>query len=389
MEPDAPPNGVLESRALTGLRGLAAFMVVSHHLYLKIGSGSPLLGLHWLLQRGYLGVDLFFVLSGFVLSMTYGAWFDGSRTRSIGSYLRFMSRRVARLWPLHAMVLCLIVLLERGVGVAVSVNALVANLAMIQAWGVSGEINPPAWSVSTEFLAYTLFPVLTLLALRGRLRPWLCALGIVLALAVCMRFAPPMGLARRGQLDLYFNYSVLPVLRCLAGFLLGMLAWRVGLIPWVQRLASWPALGPAALAALMALMVTRTNDLMSYGLLPLVVLGMHYGRGPVQRALGADPLHRLGVLSFAIYLVHVALLARMPFGWAPLEVELAAYLLLTLAAAAAAYTLIEEPRPSPAPLQRRKHSSPPPSSSSRTRNALPRRQTPAPDSCPCFSPPED
>ena len=56
-----------------------------------------------------MGVDLFFVLSGFVLSMAYGTWFDGHRRVVVVDYLRFMARRFARLWPLHATVLLLIV----------------------------------------------------------------------------------------------------------------------------------------------------------------------------------------------------------------------------------------------------------------------------------------
>ena len=98
-----------ESRALTGLRGVAAMLVLLHHVYLHLGVERHLPVLEPMLRRGYLGVDLFFVLSGFVISMAYGGWFDGSGPRWFTNYLRFLARRVARLWPLHATLVLMLI----------------------------------------------------------------------------------------------------------------------------------------------------------------------------------------------------------------------------------------------------------------------------------------
>ena len=72
-------KSISESRALTGLRGLAALLVAAHHASLHFTGGGTLPVVSGLLRRGYLGVDLFFVLSGFVMSMVYGTWFARAR----------------------------------------------------------------------------------------------------------------------------------------------------------------------------------------------------------------------------------------------------------------------------------------------------------------------
>ena len=343
MTQDKAKSGA-ESRALTGLRGLAAALVVAHHVYLHVGLAPALEPLQPALQHGYLAVDFFFVLSGFVLSMTYGHWFATPRPGALPGYLRFLCRRVARLWPLHVTILLALLMFKVDVYEhPPSVRSVLMNAAMIQAWGFSSGINPPSWSISTEFLAAFLFPVLALLALRGRVTPVLCAIAIVLALLFCVTHGPPIGEARRGALDLFWNYAFLPAIRCLAGFTLGMLAWRAGQIPLVQSLASNPLAGPLALFAAAALLAAGAPDLLIYPTFPVIVLGLHYGRSPAHRLISIPPIHTLGALSYAIYLIHYELLMKSPLVWAPMPIVLIAYALATLLLAALAQAIIEKP----------------------------------------------
>ncbi len=331
-----------ESRALTGLRGVGAVLVMLHHFYLTLALHHFVPLLNGLLLKGYLGVDLFFVLSGFVMAMVYGSWFPGTADGRLRRSGVFFFRRAARLWPLHAvMVLVLTSVALHGGGL--SPRTVAANLLMVQAWGISAEINTPAWSVSTECFAYLLFPLCAGTVLRGRGGAWL---GLAMAaglLAAATAWAPAIGDMRRGQLDIYYNYSVLPVLRCLAGFVLGMVAWRVQGSGAVRRVASLAATGPLALAAMFALMLLQSNDLLIYPLLPVIVVGFHHGRGGVWRAFAAGPLHQLGVLSYAVYLVHYGMLRWFPFGWASLRTELFAYMLATSAVAIVAHRAVELP----------------------------------------------
>ncbi len=353
--PAAPPAAAVpESRALTGLRGAGALLVMLHHASLHLGLEARMPALGAVLRKGYLGVDLFFVLSGFVMCMVYGGWFTGRSASAnpdaahsqaahpLAAVAVFLVRRVARIWPLHAVVLG--VLLAAGALLGSpghSARLILANVAMVQAWGVSAAINPPAWSVSTEFLAYLLFPLLAHPVLRSRAGPAVAALAIAAALAACLALAPPLGPGRRGLLDIYFNNSPLPALRCLAGFMLGMLAWRAGLAPAVRRMARRAWAAPAALA--LALAAAGVNDLLALAMMPLVVLGAHHGRGLACRLLAAQPLHGIGTLSYAAYLIHYALLFPLPPGAAPVLTVLVLYTATTFLLALIAHYAAEMP----------------------------------------------
>ncbi len=346
-----------ESPALTGLRGIAAVLVVMHHASLYLG-GVDLPWAGGLLRKGYLGVDLFFVLSGFVMSMVYGSWFTGSwyaggapgpvapgrRAGMAGPLAVFLVRRAGRVWPLHAAVLgVLLAGLALSGQVLPSVRFTMANLLLVQGWGVSGEINAPAWSVSTEVVAYLLFPLLAGPVLRWR---WGAVLGVAAAaalLAACLALAPPVGPARRGMLDIHMNYSVLPVMRCLAGFLLGMVAWRAGRAPAVARLACQSWTGAGVFLLVLGLMLARADDLLVLALIPLVVVGLHRGRGGPWRLFTLRPVHGLGVLSYAIYLIHYELLPVLLDGPGPVAARLALYAAATLLLAGLAHYFIERP----------------------------------------------
>jgi peptidoglycan/LPS O-acetylase OafA/YrhL len=332
-----------ESRSLTGLRSVGALLVLLHHFSLHFGLEPPIPLIGPMLRRGYLGVDLFFVLSGFVIAMVYGSWFGAGLPGFPGRWALFMVRRAARLWPLHAAVVGVALLSLALEGAALHPLTVLANLLMVQGWGFSTEINSPAWSVSTEWFAYAIFPLLAPLMLRERAGVALGLACVVALLATDMVLAPALGLGRRGELDIYYNYSVLPVLRCLAGFMLGMAAWRWGRVAAVRAALGNGWAGPAALASMLALMMSGVHDLVVYPLLPLIVLGFHLGRGPVVRLFASGPLYRLGVLSYGFYLVHFMILQCFPFGWGPRWVELAAYVAVTAGVAAGLHRWVERP----------------------------------------------
>jgi peptidoglycan/LPS O-acetylase OafA/YrhL len=120
------------------------------------------------LRYGYLGVDLFFVLSGFVLTMVYANSFT---SLSRYEYLRFLQVRLARIYPLHLATLLLgatLVLTFPKYAMELddsaqrfSFSAFIACLLLIQNWAhwIPTSWNVPSWSLSAEWLAYLLFPI--------------------------------------------------------------------------------------------------------------------------------------------------------------------------------------------------------------------------------------
>ena len=160
-------------RQLTGIRAVAAVWVLFYHLQGPLDTlgvmSIPVLS--DVIRVGRLGVDLFFALSGFILTHTY--------LRKLGPKaharptLEFWWLRLARIYPVHFVML-------NVAGLAVVAQALITgenkdrpwlnpidyirNLLLIQEWGPNPERgwNVVAWSLSMEWLAYLLFPVVVL-----------------------------------------------------------------------------------------------------------------------------------------------------------------------------------------------------------------------------------
>jgi peptidoglycan/LPS O-acetylase OafA/YrhL len=172
-----------------GIRGMAAFLVFVFHLQVILAWGgidlvkvAPMLG-----RSGYLWVDCFFVLSGFILSYVYAAQFDPVHGRSASAAGAFWRARFARIYPLHAATLATLVLIRESASLAGlgradvlygkdTLPALVSNALLVQSWELHGRLtwNVPAWSISTEAAAYLLFPVLCRCVGRSQPCPGCC-----------------------------------------------------------------------------------------------------------------------------------------------------------------------------------------------------------------------
>jgi peptidoglycan/LPS O-acetylase OafA/YrhL len=281
-----------EIRSLTSLRGVAAFWVLLHHLAGSYPKAFPAFSTLFI-ERGYLAVDLFFVLSGFVMALTYRGMFERQPVWS--AYPDFLVRRIARVVPLNAAVIL-------GIGVVVaflgprvselggcaplagSLGHLIANMLLVQEWGFSCSINPPAWSVSVEMAAYVAFPLLLALA-WSRLWPVM----LVIAVSALVLQFDMAGLAKA-------------YIRCFAGFFEGLICYRVYL--WVASKRWLPWLEIAIVAALLAFIGWSAQLEPIVLLFPPLIVVLAAEQGWVGRFLRVRPLHYLGELSFALYLVH-------------------------------------------------------------------------------------
>ncbi|MBO9557500.1 MAG: acyltransferase [Caulobacter sp.] len=170
-------------KPLTALRFFAAFWVVMYHYWPNLSAAAP----PAVIAKGYLGVEAFFTLSGFILCHVYLQGVGNGRFR----YGDFLWNRLARVYPLHLVTLAGVGLMAFAAGLAgiavdknmLAWSALPANLLLVQAWGfapVSGW-NHPSWSISAEWFAYLCFPAFAVVAWKLRERPRL-AVGLALAL---------------------------------------------------------------------------------------------------------------------------------------------------------------------------------------------------------------
>lgn len=283
-------------KSLTALRGIAALWIVLHHFWPQTDSPTP-----YLIAKGYLAVDLFFILSGVVLYIVYAQSFAQGQF----SWRSFAVKRFARLYPVHLVTLCVaVVILSIGPSLGVQGRALpydfgqmiALHLSLLHAWGITetGGLNYPSWSLSAEALAYLLFPLLCALALR--LRPMVLLNFATLSLVAIYIFIP-MAWPDQTFTRLENDWGVI---RILPEFLLGMSVARVIKTPVKFR---QPRPKSAPLIGLSLAMITLG---LGTDLDILCVFGFATGlAGCLVRDPGAHPaLTILGTMSYSLYMSH-------------------------------------------------------------------------------------
>lgn len=299
-------------KPLTSLRFFAAAWVVLY-TYIHELKGAPTIGL---LDKGYLGVDLFFVLSGFILCYVY---FEAFRDGGF-SYGKFVTLRLARIYPLHLATLMFTLLLIAAAAImgqhldpnADNWAALPAHLTLTQAWGLAptASFNHPSWSISAEWFAYLSFPATAFLAVRLEKRPML-AVGLAMGLMAAMYcgFAALMGFSLTHAT---FQWGAL---RIVPAFLYGAalyLAWRGGAVQRRGVALSGAVMATAIIVFAASFAPVDLLIVVASGLLVLSLAGLapRAGKGGL---MSGRVLVYLGEISFATYMIYV------PWKWVYLK----------------------------------------------------------------------
>jgi peptidoglycan/LPS O-acetylase OafA/YrhL len=345
----APATPRADLPALTGIRGLAAWFVVLYHV--RLGPLPYLPGwANLALAKGYLAVDLFFMLSGFVLWLNYS---DRLRRDGMKAVPKYLARRVARVWPLHLFMLALTVVFAAGLAATGKLNPdhypwaeLPLHVLLVHNWGFTHALtwNDPSWSISGEAAAYLIFPLIVVAGdWRSRSPAWAIAGLLLLALLL----AAVMGW--NGAFILDRDIPRFGLLRAATEFSMGTILcalWRRW-CPAPRRTAALAAAlmaGAVLLAFAAAAPETLVVPLFLAGLLLAVALTADHRFNP----LASRPVHYLGEISYSTYLVHFLLyiLFKMLFVADPLNVApglIGLFLLLTLTASVALYHGVERP----------------------------------------------
>ena len=291
--------------SLTGLRWFAAAWVVLYHLvYFQAVDFGTINRLAW---TGYLGVEFFFVLSGFVLVWAFE---PGDSVRG------FYRRRFARIFPLHLLFLLPGVVLLVADRIDVSVRSIVLTIPLLEAWwpGSVGtnSLNPPDWTLSCEAFFYALFPFIAAVLVAARdATVRLVAVGSAVAMLVQL-LVLKAALSGEAAYQITYHYPFYRVGEFIIGVALGVLVRR-GALPRVP-------LGIAVAATLLAVVAlcsaTRfiltergTTQLITLPVFALLIASAAQAdvRGGVS-PFRHPALVKLGVWSFALYLAHVPLL---------------------------------------------------------------------------------
>ena len=308
--------------SLTGLRGVAALWVLGFHVCKIAGEGGAAWASHGgVLTFGWTGVDLFFVLSGFILMWVHGAEFKQPTGAALG---RFAAGRVLRVYPLSLVVLSLIAVLaavdpgfvawSRTQDPAnFSAGALIRTALLATRWtNAPGDWNEPTWSLSAEIVGYLAFPLLAFVLMRCRIAT---AVAIAAAsLATLAAFELMTGLVGSNPID-----QIPAMMRMGCGFIAGMAACRVRLLLGPQGMRSS---GAGALLVCLGLGVAlqlKTGSLLAPAAFALLIFCLSFGQdGALNRALSSKPALFLGRVSFPLYLLHLT-----PLLWLTSHIRLA------------------------------------------------------------------
>ncbi|MDB5724968.1 MAG: acyltransferase [Novosphingobium sp.] len=290
--------------ALDSLRGICAIVVALYHF-----QTTGWLHNNAMVSHGFLFVDFFFVLSGFVIAGSYRSRLASRQTR----IAQFMTLRLGRVYPLHLFVLVLFVAFRlvsiAGFGVPFGpgeeptrpseIGSLLATIPLVQIFWFDVALvrwNGPSWSIAAELWSYLIF-------------------------AVILRFAGPrinlvvgtIALAAGAYLTLAFsgidNMTLgVPMVRCLYSFPLGVLAFAA--LARARRFAiSWsPAVATGAELMVSAAAIAAVALGMSL-LAPLIfacaVLVFSLERGAPSAFLRRPSFVWLGAISYSIYMAHL------------------------------------------------------------------------------------
>lgn len=295
-----------ELYSLTAIRGILAWWVVLYHFRDPLSSVTPSPIFH-IISNGYLAVDFFFVLSGFVLSYRYiGPRLSQSHFR----YINFTMHRWRRIYPAHIVVLLLftvnpvlhLYLSNSGVIPQTYDPAyFLLSCLLVQNWGFTDELawNVPAWSISTEWFAYLCFPGMLILLrkVNSVTFEWLLYLLLI-------AYALPQSAGSFGD-SLGESIPEFGLLRCLMEFAIGCLTWRLletlGPVKTLHRLLF-------GLGAVVPLACYASGLLPDYATVPLafsstICLLAYAPLDAFGRPI-AMTLLLMGRMSYSTYIVH-------------------------------------------------------------------------------------
>lgn len=333
---------------LTGLRGIAAWWVVLFHFKEFLPPVFP----GWIMEtvrNGFLAVDLFFVLSGLIIAHNYLHMFSRFKLREYGY---FLGVRLARIYPLHIVMLLIFLINPIAIAVAGSdtINPIrysptyyMLSIFLLQNWGftVSLAWNVPAWSISTEWFVYLGFPLVAWVANRGARSVTVSLAGIVVPLLILALALDTVGTTLGGAI------VENGLLRCFTEFIAGVFVHRL----WLQS-DQHPIHDLLAATVLAGAAVCYFYlDFADQWTIPVSWVCAVFLMANCQRAATAifsnRVLETIGTWSYSTYLCHYFVRDWVKFllvrdgisAW----LQLACYLMVTLIASALLYRLIEVP----------------------------------------------
>ena len=305
-----------EIKALTGLRGVASFYVVIFHFYqfLTLNSENAVqTGMNKYVQNffmhGYIGVDLFFVLSAFVMTLSSKKYFEGKFSWS--SYKIFMSKRFIRIYPIYIIVVLYGIFFVEHFQKHRIPNYILSVLLLN---GVVGGVPVLGhlWSLTAEWIAYLLFPIFMFISYFKTSFSWMffCLLiGIFTYTLSYLLFHNNFHVFQQFALEVYQKYN--STFRCLGEYFLGIFGFQLLSKRGSQILQSNLVTFLMLILATFLLLSSSFDIFIPLAIMIIIVAITAHGNF-LSRILSLKFFNYLGLISYPVYLINSLLSESLP-----------------------------------------------------------------------------
>lgn len=349
-----------EIKSLTGVRGAAALIVAIHHFIAKYYIDNISLNSKGYIpnyikfnfaNHGYLMVELFFILSGFVLALSYNKKIKNEINRDI--YKNFMIKRFNRIYPLYFFS-TIIYFFVFNLDKLKHLEILLANFMFFELWLPKlYTLNNVSWSLCTEWFLYLLFPFLLLKSDIFKNRIYLLVISAIIVFVL----APVLNTQKLYDSNVDFSIFELRMsngtgafLRCLGSYLIGIAvyliyAYKKNMVLFLGKY--WYLI----ISLIVIFYGIEKSDIILDLLFGLLIISLTQSNF-LSKLFSSRILYFLGLISYSIYLNHMIFLRFLNFSfkkgiWQENEVNILLgffiFIILTVFSSWASYKYIEVP----------------------------------------------
>jgi len=349
-----------EIKPLTGIRGIAALVVAIHHFiskyyinYFEERSSNSMLDYFAFnyANHGYLMVELFFILSGFVLALSYDKKWKGMISKI--NYKQFMVKRFNRVYPLYffsTIVYFFVFNLDK----IKSPEILISNFLFLELWFPKEfTLNNVSWSLCTEWFLYLIFPYLLLMTRTIINKPFV----LFFIASIIFVMAPLLNTQKIYDDEVDYVVGELRMsngtgafLRCLGSYIIGLAIYGIYKFnnKFVKLMSQYWYI---ILVLIMIAYGISYSDIVVTLLFGMLILALTQ-RNKISSFFESRTMYFLGLISYSIYLNHMVFLRILNFSYktsiwndTPINVAIGfvIFVVMTIVSSWLTYKLIELP----------------------------------------------
>ncbi|SHE55533.1 acyltransferase family protein [Pedobacter caeni] len=317
----AKPNQITDHKveylpSLTALRGIAALLVAVFHFEMAAARFVPA-AQSMFFEKCYLMVDLFFIMSGFIMMHVYSNHFKNNIQAS--TLKNFLVARFARVYPLHLFSLLLLVVIVRWLTdwgnppiLLEQPSDILPNIFLLHSFGFTKiySWNIPSWSISAEWAAYLLFPVIALCINKKKT----ISVILLIILVVVAYYSIMYVLPRKNpinplipvphNLNTTFDYGYI---RGIAGFTAGVLVYLIYELRDFRKAFSSDMVSLLVIIGIILSLHFSLNDGITVSLFAILVLSITVNTGRIASFCNRKFMQFLGNISYSVYLMQIFL----------------------------------------------------------------------------------